>query len=51
MAGGPPFKKVHAALVQSLPAAEDLHPMTPGSVIVASVGNGPHLCPRGTLTL
>ena len=38
--GGPPFKKFHPHLPESVPQVGDLHPMTPGSVIVASVGSG-----------
>ena len=41
--GGPVFKKFHPHLTESVPGAGDLHPMTPGSVIVASVGSGPQL--------
>ena len=41
--GGPLFKKFHPHLTESVPGVEDLHPMTPGSVIVASVGSGPQL--------
>ena len=38
--GGPLFKKFHPHLTESVPGVADLHPMTPGSVIVASVGSG-----------
>ena len=38
--GGPLFKKFHPHLTESVPQFGDLHPMTPGSVIVASVGSG-----------
>ena len=38
--GGPLFKKFHPHLTKSVPGVGDLHPMTPGSVIVASVGSG-----------
>ena len=41
--GGPLFKKFHPHLTESVPGVGDLHPMTPGSVIVASVGSGPQL--------
>ena len=41
--GGPLFKKCHPHLTESVPGVGDLHPMTPGSVIVASVGSGPQL--------
>ena len=41
--GGPLFKKFHPPLTESVPGVGDLHPMTPGSVIVASVGSGPQL--------
>ena len=41
--GGPLFKKFHPHLTESVPQVGDLHPMTPGSVIVASVGSGPQL--------
>ena len=40
---GPLFKKFHPHLTESVPGVGDLHPMTPGSVIVASVGSGPQL--------
>ena len=35
------FKKFQPPLVETVPAVGDFHLMTPGSVIVASVGNGP----------
>ena len=38
--GGLLFKKFHPHLTESVPGVGDLHPMTPGSVIVASVGSG-----------
>ena len=41
--GGPLFKKFHRHLTESVPQVGDLHPMTPGSVIVASVGSGAQL--------
>ena len=41
--GGPLFKKFHPHLTESVPGVGNLHPMTPGSVIVASVGSGPQL--------
>ena len=41
--GGPLFKKFHPHLTESVPGVGDLHPITPGSVIVASVGSGPQL--------
>ena len=41
--GGPLFKKFNPHLTESVPGVGDLHPMTPGSVIVASVGSGPQL--------
>ena len=41
--GGPLFKKFHPHLTESVPQLGDLHPMTPGSVIVANVGSGAHL--------
>ena len=41
--GGPLFKKFHPHLTKSVPGVGDPHPMTPGSVIVASVGSGPQL--------
>ena len=41
--GGPLFKKFCPHLTESVPRVGDLHPMTPGSVIVASVGSGPQL--------
>ena len=41
--GGPLFKKFHPHLTESVIGVGDLHPMTPGSVIVASVGSGPQL--------
>ena len=41
--GGPLFKKFHPHVTESVPGVGDLHPMTPGSVIVASVGSGPQL--------
>ena len=37
------FKKFHPPFVESVPKVGDLHPMMPGSVIVASVGSGPQL--------
>ena len=43
--GGPLFKKFHPHLTESGPGVGDLHPMTPGSVIVASVGSGPAAAP------
>ena len=41
--GGALFKKFHRHLTEIVPRVGDLHPMTPGSVIVASVGSGPQL--------
>ena len=41
--GGPLFKKFHPHLTESVPGVGHLHPMTPGSVSVASVGSGPQL--------
>ena len=41
--GGPLFKKFHPHLTENVPGVGDLHLMTPGSVIVASVGSGPQL--------
>ena len=41
--GGGLFKKVSPPLVESVPKAGELHPMEPGSVIVASFGRGSHL--------
>ena len=41
--GGALFKKFHPPLMESVPKVRDLHRMTPGSVIVASVGSGPQL--------
>ena len=41
--GGPLFKKFHPHLTESVPGVGHLHPMTPGSVIVASVRSGPQL--------
>ena len=41
--GGPLFKKFNPHLTESVPGVGDLHPMTPGIVIVASVGSGPQL--------
>ena len=41
--GGPLFKKFYPHLTESVPQFGDLHPMTPGSVIVASVGSGAQL--------
>ena len=41
--GGPLFKNFHPALVEIVPEVRDLHPMTPGSVIEASVESGPQL--------
>ena len=38
--GGGLFKKFHPPLMESVPEVGDLHPMMPGSVIVASVGSG-----------
>ena len=38
--GGPLFKKFHPHLTEGVPGVGELHPMTPGSVIVASVGSG-----------
>ena len=38
--GGPLFKKFHPHLTESVPQVGDLHPVTPGSVIVATVGSG-----------
>ena len=37
--GGPLFKKFQPHLTESVPQVGDLHPVTPGSVIVASVGS------------
>ena len=41
--GGPLFKKFHPPFVESVPEVGKLHPMTPGSVIVASIGSGSQL--------
>ena len=41
--GGPLFKKFQPHLTESVPQVGDLHPVTPGSVIVASVGSGAQL--------
>ena len=41
--GGPLFKKFHPHLTESVPQVGDLHPLTPGSVIVARVGSGAQL--------
>ena len=41
--GGPLFKKFHTPLTESVPQVGDLHPVTPGSVIVARVGSGAQL--------
>ena len=41
--GGPLFKKFNPHLTETVPGVGDLHPMTPGSVILASVGSGPQL--------
>ena len=41
--GGPLFKKFHPPLTESAPQVGDLHPVTVGSVIVASVGSGAQL--------
>ena len=42
--GGPLFKKFHPPpLTESVPQVGDLHPVTPGSVMVASVGSGAQL--------
>ena len=41
--GGPLFKTFYPHLIESVPGVGDLHPMPPGSVIVASVGSGPQL--------
>ena len=41
--GGPLFKKFHPHLTESVPQVGALHPVTPGSVIVASVGSGAQL--------
>ena len=41
--GGPLLKKFHPHLTESVPGVGGLHPMTPGGVIVASVGSGPQL--------
>ena len=38
--GGALFKNFHPPLVESLPEIGKLHPMTPGSVIVAGIGSG-----------
>ena len=40
MGGGGLFKKFHPPLVEAVPDVGKLHPMTPGSVIVASIGSG-----------
>ena len=37
---GPLFKKFHPHLTESVPQIGDLHPVTPGSFIAASVGSG-----------
>ena len=41
--GGPLFKEIHTPLMESVPQVGDLYPMTPASVIVASVGIGAQL--------
>ena len=41
--GGPLFKKFHAPLTENVPQVGDLHPVTPGNAIVASVGSGAQL--------
>ena len=41
--GGPLLKKFHPPVMESVPQVGKLHPTTPGSVIVASVGSGPQL--------
>ena len=41
--GGPLFKKFHPHLTESVPQVGDLHPVTPGIVIMASVGSGAQL--------
>ena len=41
--GGALFKKFQPHLTESVPQVGDLHPMRPGSVIVASVGSGAQL--------
>ena len=41
--GGPLLKKFHPHLTEIVPQVGDLPPMTPGSVIVASVGSGAQL--------
>ena len=41
--GRPVFKKFHLHLTQSVAQAGEPHPMTPGSVIVVSVGGGAQL--------
>ena len=41
--GGALFQKFHPHLTESVPQVGDIHPRTPGSVIVASVGSGAQL--------
>ena len=41
--GGPLFNKFHPHLTESVSQVGDLHPVRPGSVIVASVGSGAKL--------
>ena len=41
--GGPLFKKFHPLLMEGVPQGGNPHPMTPGSVIVPSVGSAPQL--------
>ena len=41
--GGPLLKKFHPHLTESVPQVGDLHPVTPGSIIVASLGSGAQL--------
>ena len=41
--GGPLCKKFHPNLTESVLQVADLHPVTPGSVIMASVGSGAQL--------
>ena len=41
--GVPLFKMFHPHLTETVPQVGDLHPATPGSVIVASVGSGAQL--------
>ena len=42
--GAPFLKKYQPPLVESVPEVAKLHPMTPGSVILASVASGSQLC-------